>query len=111
MCEALAGTVEAQQLGTLHFHGFAWPCNIYQHATLTEIAEAIRKRRLDAEAVLAWQNYVCREEHFDQSWHEANQASMEEQWQQRWSHRGHDAMCALPTYLRRGSTATLIYCS
>ena len=37
LCEALAGAVEAQQLGTMHFRCFAWRCDIYQHSTLNDI--------------------------------------------------------------------------
>ena len=74
---ALGGAIEYQKNDNPHFHGNLHIASIYQHKTLYDIAELLRQKLLDVKAVIAFQRWTCREEHFDQAKHEAECVSLE----------------------------------
>ncbi|CAK0873882.1 unnamed protein product [Prorocentrum cordatum] len=103
---ALLGAVENQHLGTLHFHGFVYLANLYQHASMAEIARMIRESPHLAEAVKEWHAWVHREEHWDPEGHSAGLAALEKQWRQNFRSSEHVGLCRWPVYLNQASRKT-----
>ena len=63
--EAFGGAVEHQHDGNPHFHCFVHLVNIYQHGTLQDVANALKKNALNAEALKSFHMHICSEEHPD----------------------------------------------
>ena len=63
--DAFGGAVEHQHDGNPHFHGHFHLVNIYQHSTLQDVAVALKKNALSAEALQAFHMHICSEEHPD----------------------------------------------
>ena len=97
---ALGGAIEYQKNDNPHFHGNLHLATIYQHKTLYEIADMIRQKLVDVEAIIAFQSWVCREEHFDLRQHNKELNSLEQSWQNNNKSTEHDGLCYLPAYLR-----------
>ena len=96
---ALVGAVENQHLGTLHFHGFLYLANMYQHASLAEIASKIQESPQLAEAVKQWHAWVHREEHWSPDDHRANLPTLESEWRQNYRSAEHVGLTRWPAYL------------
>ena len=103
---ALLGAVENQHLGTLHFHGFVYLANLYQHCSLAEIARKIRESAHLADAVKAWHAWVHREEHWDPEGHCARLATLETEWRQNFRSSEHVGLCRWPVYLDQAAPKT-----
>ena len=97
---ALGGAIEYQRNDNPHFHGNLHLATIYQHKTLYEIADMLRQKLVDVEAIIAFQSWVCREEHFDLRQHNKELNSLEQSWQNNNKSTEHDGLCYLPAYLR-----------
>ena len=74
---ALGGAAEYQKNDNPHFHGNLHLASVYQHKTLHEIADLMRNKLLDVKAIMAFQSWMCREEHFDGATHQKEPVSLE----------------------------------
>ncbi|CAK0874374.1 unnamed protein product [Prorocentrum cordatum] len=103
---ALLGAVENQHLGTLHFHGFVYLANMFQHAPLTEIARTIRESPGLADAVKEWHAWVHREEHWAPEEHRESLPSLESEWRQNHRASEHVGLCRWPAYVDHAEPKT-----
>ena len=104
---AFGGAVEYQKNWNPHFHGNTHVASVYQHKTLQEIADLMSKALLDPQAVIDYQSWVCREDHFDHERHISALNHLERQWKDSHQAREHDDLCQLPVYIRDDSTRSL----
>ncbi|CAK0851422.1 unnamed protein product, partial [Prorocentrum cordatum] len=103
---ALLGAVENQHLGTLHFHGFVYLANMFQHAPLTEIARTNRESPGLADAVKEWHAWVHREEHWAPEEHRESLPSLESEWRQNHRASEHVGLCRWPAYVDHAEPKT-----
>ncbi|CAK0814769.1 unnamed protein product, partial [Prorocentrum cordatum] len=103
---ALLGAVENQHLGTLHFHGFVYLANMFQHAPLIEIARKIRESPGLADSVKEWHAWVHREEHWAPEEHRENLPSLELEWRQNHRASEHVGLCRWPSYMDHAEPKT-----
>jgi hypothetical protein len=96
--EAIGGAVEHQRVGPPHLHALASVVSIFQHSTVAEIAERIRENLLDVEAIKQFQSWVCQEEHFNLTKHEADMVQLEAEWPA-YSDPKHEALHRRPLHL------------
>ena len=88
LATAIAVANELQGEGTIHGHGFAALCNMYQHSDLEQIAEMIRTNIHDIPAeemvkrVTDFIEHLHREDHFNDELHQNSLGSLEEQFHQ-----------------------------
>ena len=69
---AFGGSVEYQQNWNPHFHGNVHTACVYQHKTMTEIAEMMESNLLNFEALAKYQSWMHREDHFNHDSHQSN---------------------------------------
>eukprot|EP00973_Karenia_brevis_P072330 10047305-Karenia_brevis.AAC.1 len=74
---------------------------MYQHLTLKEVEARLQTDPAIATAVKQWHCWVHREEHFDQSAHDAEIGRLEREWKTNYRATEHDFLCQWPAYLRR----------
>ena len=106
VAEALLGAVENQHLGTLHFHGFVYLANMFQHASLAEVARKIQESPHLAAAVQDWHAWVHREEHWAPEEHRAALSTLESEWRENYRSPAHASLCRWPAYLDKAEPRT-----
>ncbi|CAK0850909.1 unnamed protein product [Prorocentrum cordatum] len=103
---ALFGVVEHQHLGTLHSHGFVYLANLFQRASLAEIARQIQESPRLADAVKARHAWAHREEHWDPEGHRSNLRTLKTEWRQNFRSSDHLGQCRWPKYLDQTARST-----
>ena len=104
---ALGAATEHQKHGTPHVHGEAHIACIYQYGTLIDIANAIRDKLFDPEAVLDFHAWVCREECFREEQHILAQVANEIAWANRYSEPVYNDMSYTPNDMSKDTTETM----
>ena len=104
---AFGGSIEYQHNWNPHFHGNVHTACVYQHKTMTEIAEMMQSNLLTLETLAKYQSWMHREEHLDHDSHQANLQFFQEQWKD--SNRGpdNDGLCQLPSFMKADTSPTL----
>jgi len=105
--EAFGGSVEYQQNWNPHFHGNVHLVSIYQHKTITEIAEMIESNLVNLEALAKWQCWTHREDHFNHDSHQANLEVLEAQWNNGNRDPVNDGLCQLLAFMQNDTSATM----
>ena len=76
VCKAWASHSEAASIinrtGIVIYHGNVHAAFVYQHKTMTEIAEMMESNLLKLEALAKYQSWMHREEHLDHDSHQSN---------------------------------------
>ncbi len=104
---ALGGSVEYQGNDNPHFHGNLHLASVYQYKTLMEIAEMMESNVLQLADITSFQEWTCREDHFDLEGHNAALDVFEKKWNANNSDASCDDLCRLPLYLREDTTRSL----
>ena len=92
---AFGGSVEYQQNWNVHFHGNVHTACVYQHKTMTEIAEMMESNLLTFETLAKYQSWMHREDHFNHDSHQSNLEFLEEQWKEGHRDQVNDGLCQL----------------
>ena len=104
---ALGGCVEYQMNDNRHFHGNLHIASAYQHKSLKQIEQLMEARVISLDDVAAFQEHICREEHFDQELHEASLEKLEENWKTHNQSKECDKLCQLPAFIAMDDSRTM----
>lgn len=98
---------EHQGNGTPHGHLQAHVVCAYQYGTLQEIADRIRRKVMEPEAVQRYQAWLHKEDPPAPTLHKEFQEKIYTEWRSRFSDPRHDGMSTIPEYLSAPSPGTL----
>ena len=104
---AIGGCVEYQGNDDPHFHGNLHKASVYQHKTLVEIAAMMEKNILNLQNITDYQEWICREDHFNLEQHNSRLDLLEQRWHENNSTAECHDLCQLPSYILHDSTQTL----
>ena len=101
------GSVEYQRNSNPHFHGNMHIVSVYQHKTLFEIKDMLEKELLSADALLGFQAWAHREEHFAHAEHQEQVPAVEAGWQSNFRGVEHAGLCSFPEFISQDDSRTM----
>ena len=90
-----------------HFHGNLHVASAYQHKTLLEICALMERNLISMQDITAYQQWMCREDHFNLEEHNAHVETLEDRWNQNNSAPECIGLCQLPAYVANDGARSL----